>query len=98
MGRPRGPPWGAELTTRDQAATISHKSLCESVMCRPGEPLGPHRIAQPRAIALHERVTVPAQRRQRILQAVRSGTAHVSELARAFEVSEMTVRRDLRAL
>lgn len=41
---------------------------------------------------------VPAQRRQRILQAVRSGTAHVSELARAFEVSEMTVRRDLHAL
>jgi DeoR/GlpR family transcriptional regulator of sugar metabolism len=45
-----------------------------------------------------ERVTVPAQRRQRILQAVRSGTAHVSELARAFEVNEMTVRRDLHAL
>jgi DeoR/GlpR family transcriptional regulator of sugar metabolism len=41
---------------------------------------------------------VPAQRRQRILQAVRSGTAHVSDLARAFEVSEMTVRRDLHAL
>ena len=41
---------------------------------------------------------VPAQRRQRILQAVRTGTAHVSDLARAFEVSEMTVRRDLRAL
>lgn len=41
---------------------------------------------------------VPAQRRQRILQAVRSGTAHVSDLARAFDVSEMTVRRDLRAL
>lgn len=45
-----------------------------------------------------ERVMVPAQRRQRILQAVRAGTAHVSELARAFEVSEMTVRRDLHAL
>lgn len=41
---------------------------------------------------------VPAQRRQRILQAVRSGTAHVSDLARAFDVSEMTVRRDLLAL
>jgi DeoR/GlpR family transcriptional regulator of sugar metabolism len=41
---------------------------------------------------------VPAQRRQRILQAVRTGTAHVSDLARAFDVSEMTVRRDLRAL
>ncbi len=41
---------------------------------------------------------VPAQRRQRILQAVRSGTAHVSDLARAFDVSEMTVRRDLIAL
>lgn len=41
---------------------------------------------------------VPAQRRQQILQAVRTGTAHVSDLARAFEVSEMTVRRDLRAL
>jgi DeoR/GlpR family transcriptional regulator of sugar metabolism len=41
---------------------------------------------------------VPAQRRQRILQAVRSGTAHVSDLARTFEVSEMTVRRDLHAL
>jgi DeoR/GlpR family transcriptional regulator of sugar metabolism len=41
---------------------------------------------------------VPAQRRQQILQAVRTGTAHVSDLARAFDVSEMTVRRDLRAL
>jgi DeoR/GlpR family transcriptional regulator of sugar metabolism len=41
---------------------------------------------------------VPAQRRQRILQAVRSGTAHVSDLAKAFDVSEMTVRRDLLAL
>ena len=41
---------------------------------------------------------LPAQRRQRILQAVRSGTAHVSELAGAFGVSEMTVRRDLRTL
>jgi DeoR/GlpR family transcriptional regulator of sugar metabolism len=41
---------------------------------------------------------VAEQRRQRILQAVRTGTAHVSELARAFAVSEMTVRRDLRAL
>jgi DeoR/GlpR family transcriptional regulator of sugar metabolism len=41
---------------------------------------------------------VPAQRRQAILQAVRAGTAHVSELARQFDVSEMTVRRDLRAL
>nr|WP_231398406.1 DeoR/GlpR family DNA-binding transcription regulator [Conexibacter woesei] len=45
-----------------------------------------------------ERVMVPAQRRQRILQAVRAGTAHVSDLARVFEVSEMTVRRDLHAL
>lgn len=45
-----------------------------------------------------ERVLVPAQRRQQILQAVRAGTAHVSELARAFDVSEMTVRRDLLAL
>jgi DeoR/GlpR family transcriptional regulator of sugar metabolism len=41
---------------------------------------------------------VPAQRRQAILQAVRSGTAHVSDLARVFDVSEMTVRRDLQAL
>ncbi|WP_404827834.1 DeoR/GlpR family DNA-binding transcription regulator [Conexibacter stalactiti] len=41
---------------------------------------------------------VPAQRRQQILQAVRAGTAHVAELARVFDVSEMTVRRDLRAL
>lgn len=45
-----------------------------------------------------EPTLVPAQRRQRILQSVRSGTAHVSDLARAFGVSEMTVRRDLRAL
>jgi DeoR/GlpR family transcriptional regulator of sugar metabolism len=45
-----------------------------------------------------ERALVPAQRRQLILQAVRAGTAHVAELARTFDVSEMTVRRDLRAL
>jgi DeoR/GlpR family transcriptional regulator of sugar metabolism len=41
---------------------------------------------------------LPAQRRQAILRAVRSGTAHVSALADEFGVSEMTVRRDLEAL
>lgn len=41
---------------------------------------------------------LPAQRRQKILHAVRTGTAHVSELATSFGVSEMTVRRDLKAL
>src|SRR4051795_1841362 len=41
---------------------------------------------------------LPAQRRQEILRAVRGGTAHVSELAESFGVSEMTVRRDLHAL
>src|SRR4051794_13310674 len=38
------------------------------------------------------------QRRQEILNAVRSGTSHVGALAAAFGVSEMTVRRDLRDL
>lgn len=38
------------------------------------------------------------QRRQEILNAVRSGTSHVADLAAAFGVSEMTVRRDLRDL
>ena len=41
---------------------------------------------------------LPAQRRQAILRAVRSGTAHVTALADEFGVSEMTVRRDLRVL
>jgi DeoR/GlpR family transcriptional regulator of sugar metabolism len=41
---------------------------------------------------------LPAQRRQEILRAVRGGTAHVSDLAESFGVSEMTVRRDLGAL
>ncbi len=41
---------------------------------------------------------LPAQRRQAILRAVRNGTAHVADLAEEFGVSEMTVRRDLRAL
>ena len=41
---------------------------------------------------------LPAQRRQAILRAVRSGTAHVTALADEFGVSEMTVRRDLHAL
>jgi DeoR/GlpR family transcriptional regulator of sugar metabolism len=41
---------------------------------------------------------LPAQRRVEILRAVRSGTAHVSDLAESFGVSEMTVRRDLHAL
>jgi DeoR/GlpR family transcriptional regulator of sugar metabolism len=41
---------------------------------------------------------LPAQRRQAILRAVRSGTAHVGALADEFGVSEMTVRRDLHAL
>jgi DeoR/GlpR family transcriptional regulator of sugar metabolism len=44
------------------------------------------------------RPTLPAQRRQEIVQAVRDGATHVADLAAAFEVSEMTVRRDLRAL
>lgn len=48
---------------------------------------------------LREPMTLlPAQRRQEILRAVRSGTAHVSDLAESFGVSEMTVRRDLGAL
>ena len=41
---------------------------------------------------------LPVQRRQEILNAVRAGTSHVAELASAFGVSEMTVRRDLRDL
>src|SRR4051794_41895748 len=41
---------------------------------------------------------LPAQRRQEILRAVRGGSAHVSDLAESFGVSEMTVRRDLGAL
>ncbi|WCB96475.1 Glucitol operon repressor [Baekduia alba] len=41
------------------------------------------------------RHTVPAQRRQEILRAIRSGATHVAELATSFGVSEMTVRRDL---
>jgi DeoR/GlpR family transcriptional regulator of sugar metabolism len=41
---------------------------------------------------------LPAQRRQEILRAVRAGSTHVSDLAQRFGVSEMTVRRDLRAL
>ncbi len=44
------------------------------------------------------RHTVPAKRRQEILAAVRSGAAHVADLAESFGVSEMTVRRDLQAL
>jgi DeoR/GlpR family transcriptional regulator of sugar metabolism len=44
------------------------------------------------------RHTLPAQRRQAILRAVRSGSSHVSDLAHNFGVSEMTVRRDLHAL
>jgi DeoR/GlpR family transcriptional regulator of sugar metabolism len=42
---------------------------------------------------------IPAQRRQLILRAVRGGRgAEVVELAQRFEVSEMTVRRDLARL
>jgi DeoR/GlpR family transcriptional regulator of sugar metabolism len=41
---------------------------------------------------------LPALRRQEILRAVQSGSAHVSDLAERFGVSEMTVRRDLREL
>ena len=41
---------------------------------------------------------LPAERRQQILRAVRSGRAHVGDLAERFSVSEMTVRRDLREL
>jgi len=44
------------------------------------------------------RHTIPAQRRKEILDAVRSGAMHVADLASSFGVSEMTVRRDLRAL
>jgi DeoR/GlpR family transcriptional regulator of sugar metabolism len=38
---------------------------------------------------------LPAERRERILRAVRAGTTQVGQLAEAFGVSEMTVRRDL---
>jgi DeoR/GlpR family transcriptional regulator of sugar metabolism len=44
------------------------------------------------------RPALPAQRRQQILHAVRSGSTHVAQLAASFGVSEMTVRRDLRVL
>jgi DeoR/GlpR family transcriptional regulator of sugar metabolism len=44
------------------------------------------------------RRTIPAQRRSEILRAVRTGAMHVSDLAESLGVSEMTVRRDLRAL
>jgi DeoR/GlpR family transcriptional regulator of sugar metabolism len=40
----------------------------------------------------------PAERREQILRAVRTGSAHVSELATTLGVSEMTVRRDLAEL
>jgi DeoR/GlpR family transcriptional regulator of sugar metabolism len=49
-------------------------------------------------IAPTPRHTIPAQRRQDILRAVRAGATHVSDLAASFGVSEMTVRRDLHAL
>jgi len=48
--------------------------------------------------AYDEPTMLPVQRRQEMLRAVRSGKAHVSELARSLGVSEMTVRRDLRVL
>lgn len=48
--------------------------------------------------AQHEHARLPAQRRQAILEAVESGSARVADLASTFGVSEMTVRRDLRAL
>lgn len=41
---------------------------------------------------------LPSQRRELVLRAVRGGTTHVGELAAAFGVSEMTVRRDLKDL
>lgn len=41
------------------------------------------------------RHTIPAQRRQEILRAIRGGATHVAQLAQTFGVSEMTVRRDL---
>jgi DeoR/GlpR family transcriptional regulator of sugar metabolism len=41
------------------------------------------------------RHTIPAQRRQEVLRAIRSGATHVAQLAESFGVSEMTVRRDL---
>jgi DeoR/GlpR family transcriptional regulator of sugar metabolism len=47
---------------------------------------------------MSERHRLPAQRRQAMLRAVRSGSSHVSDLAQSFGVSEMTVRRDLREL
>jgi DeoR/GlpR family transcriptional regulator of sugar metabolism len=50
------------------------------------------------SLVISGRHTIPAQRRQDILRAVRAGAMHVADLAAAFGVSEMTVRRDLRAL
>ena len=45
-----------------------------------------------------QRRVIPAQRREEMLAAVRSGAMHVTDLAESFGVSEMTVRRDLRRL
>lgn len=44
------------------------------------------------------RAMLPAQRRQEILRAIRSGRTQVGVLAEEFGVSDMTVRRDLRSL
>jgi DeoR/GlpR family transcriptional regulator of sugar metabolism len=49
-------------------------------------------------VAPTPRHRIAARRRQEILRAVRSGSAHVSDLAESLGVSEMTVRRDLREL
>jgi DeoR/GlpR family transcriptional regulator of sugar metabolism len=49
-------------------------------------------------IQQNPRHKLPAHRREEILRAVRSGAAHVGELAQSLGVSEMTVRRDLREL
>ena len=56
------------------------------------------RLMQALMTAPSPRHTLPAQRRQAILRAVRSGSSHVSDLAQSFGVSEMTVRRDLARL
>jgi DeoR/GlpR family transcriptional regulator of sugar metabolism len=58
----------------------------------------PHHGRRERVIHPSPRHKVPALRRQEILRAVRSGSAHVSDLAEILGVSEMTVRRDLREL
>src|SRR5262249_44725782 len=95
----RGRPTLRRLAYPCQARSVAGISIFQCELCCGRVASHRRRIEQIRTRPLPPPPMLAAKRRQLILDAVRSGrTAGVVELAQRFDVSEMTVRRDLARL